>query len=74
MEGPDMELYERLVQWARIGPVPPWLEPVDEEPSESELEQYSFDGVVPATDGCRVEPDGYCEHGHVSWFLYLGVI
>lgn len=46
----------------------------EEEPDIEELEYYALDGVVPATDGCRVEPDGTCPHGHVSWFIYLGVI
>ena len=27
-----------------------------------------------ATDGCRVEPDGICEHGQPSWLLHLGSI
>ena len=26
------------------------------------------------TDGCRVEPDGICPHGHKSWLLELGYI
>jgi hypothetical protein len=34
------------------------------------------DSVVPAccTEGCEVEPDGYCEHGCPSILLALGVI
>jgi len=32
------------------------------------------DSVVNATDGCQVEPDGRCEHGHSSWLLYWGLI
>ena len=27
-----------------------------------------------ATDGCLVELDGYCEHGHVAWTRRLGMI
>jgi hypothetical protein len=30
--------------------------------------------VAYATDGCPVEPDGTCPHGHVSWLVYLGLI
>jgi hypothetical protein len=30
--------------------------------------------VVTAADGCRVEPDGVCEHGHQSPLLVLGYI
>lgn len=43
-------------------------------PSMEELEHYQFDGICEATDGCVVEPDGHCEHGHASWFLVLGLI
>ena len=44
------------------------------EPSQAQLEQWLFAGVVEATDGCRVEPDGTCQHGHQSWLLELGYI
>ena len=27
-----------------------------------------------ATDGCEVEPDGICEHGHQSWLLIMAII
>ena len=27
-----------------------------------------------ATDGCDVESDGFCEHGHQSWLLRLKMI
>jgi hypothetical protein len=27
-----------------------------------------------ATDGCKVELDGECQHGHVSWLKHLGLI
>jgi hypothetical protein len=27
-----------------------------------------------ALDGCPVEPDGICPHGHPSWLRYLGLI
>jgi len=43
-------------------------------PSLAKLERWSNDGVAKATDGCRVEPDGVCEHGHVSWLRRLGYI
>lgn len=43
-------------------------------PSVKTLERWSFDGVAKATDGCRVEPDGRCEHGHSSWMLVMGLI
>ena len=40
------------------------------------LEEYANEGAVPAccSDGCMVEPDGRCEHGHPSIFIAAGVI
>lgn len=31
---------------------------------------------IPAmcSEGCYIEPDGYCSHGHPSFFLELGII
>lgn len=49
-------------------------EPATHEPTEEEVLFWMFDGVAEATDGCRVEPDGYCPHGHPSWLLELGII
>lgn len=43
-------------------------------PTEEEIEEWLFDSLALATDGCEVEPDGHCEHGHQSWLLRLGVI
>ena len=43
-------------------------------PTSGQLELWMFDGVCNATDGCQVEPDGFCPHGHVSWLLALGVV
>lgn len=48
--------------------------PTEPEPSLEELEQFVMDSVCDATDGCSVEPDGECEHGHVSWLVYLRLI
>ena len=48
--------------------------PTDGRPSLKDLERWSFDGVAEATDGCQVEPDGRCPHGHSSWLLVVGVI
>jgi hypothetical protein len=53
---------------------PEWPEPLEEEPSYEELKAFCLDSIVDATDGCRVEPDGVCEHGHPSWLLYLNLI
>jgi hypothetical protein len=52
-----------------------WPEPTEEEPGLDELEDMLMDNIMHrATDGCDIEPDGTCQHGHPSWFLYLGLI
>lgn len=38
------------------------------------LESFVFDSVVEAADGCSVEPDGVCPHGHASPLYTLGLI
>ena len=43
-------------------------------PSLATMEKWMENGVAKATDGCRVEPDGHCPHGHPSWLLQLGLI
>ena len=43
-------------------------------PSIETMERWMYDGVARATDGCRIEPDGICEHGHQSWLLKSGLI
>lgn len=43
-------------------------------PDDDQLQEWIFDGVAEATDGCPVEPDGHCEHGEPSWLLRLGLI
>jgi len=43
-------------------------------PSAATLARWSNDGIAKATDGCRVEPDGTCPHGHPSWLLKLGLV
>ncbi len=51
-----------------------WPEPIEDEPEDEMLRLWSFDGIAEATDGCRIEPDGICEHGYPSWLLYLELI
>ena len=51
-----------------------WPEPTTEEPSIEQFEEWVFDAIVEATDGCSVEPDGVCPHGHPSWMLKKGMI
>lgn len=53
-----------------FGPPKPTADPPDEET----LMEYMFDGECEATDGCMVEPDGTCPHGHVSWLIHYGMI
>ncbi len=44
-------------------------------PSLDQLEEWMSDeGGCEATDGCWVEPDGYCEHDKPSWLIVLGLI
>jgi len=45
-----------------------------ETPELEQLEEWCFDSVVEALDGCEVEPDGMCPHGYPSWLLVLGLI
>jgi hypothetical protein len=48
-----------------------YKKPTRKQPSEATMSKWLFDGVAKATDGCLVEPDGTCPHGHVSWIEYL---
>jgi hypothetical protein len=48
--------------------------PTMEEPDEAQIEEWVYDSVCDATDGCTVEPDGVCPHGYPSWLVYLGLI
>jgi hypothetical protein len=51
-----------------------WPEPTTERPDLVTLEEWHSDGGCEASDGCWVEPDGVCQHGHPSWLLRLGYI
>jgi len=54
---------------------PKWPEQTTDEPDLETLEEWmTEDGGCEATDGCWVEPDGVCPHGHPSWFVKLGLI
>ena len=53
------------------------LRPVQEliQPDADTITEWlSEGGGCEATDGCWVEQDGTCPHGHPSWLLYLGMI
>ncbi len=43
-------------------------------PTVEQLMAWDFDGICEATDGCRVEPDGRCPHGHTSWLRLVGIV
>ena len=49
-------------------------DPTEQCPSVRMLIKWENQGYCNATDGCRVEPDGTCEHGYPSWLLHLGMI
>ena len=49
-------------------------EPTTDPPDMETLEEWMWDGCCEATDGCVVEPDGRCPHGHPSWLLKMGLI
>jgi hypothetical protein len=48
--------------------------PETEQPDVQQLAEWTAEAGCEATDGCWVEPDGMCEHGHPSWMLRLGYI
>ena len=43
-------------------------------PSVAQMQHWMNDGAAKATDGCRVEADGSCEHGHTSWMVWMEMI
>lgn len=43
-------------------------------PDLATLMEWEAEGGCEATDGCWVESDGVCPHGHPSWLLALGLI
>jgi hypothetical protein len=55
-------------------PQPPYNEPTTDEPDVETIEEWFFGGYCLATDGCKVEPDGWCPHGYVSWMIQMGLI
>ncbi len=52
----------------------PPVMPVVEPPDLETLMAWEAEGFCEATDGCIVEADGTCPHGHRSWLLELGFI
>ena len=46
----------------------------ESKPTAAQIEGWILDSVCDATDGCQVEPDGHCPHGHSSWLLVLQLV
>jgi hypothetical protein len=74
-EGLDQSIQMRLNQgWEEI-PVDKTDRPhLVKPPSQKVMERWENEGFCKATDGCKVEPDGICEHGYQSWLLELGLV
>lgn len=52
-----------------------WPAPTTAEPNLETLAAWmDEDGGCEATDGCWIEADGTCIHGHPSWLLALDLI
>ena len=52
-----------------------WPAPSTPKPDMEQLAAwYGDQGGSEATDGCWVEIDGVCPHGHPSWFIQYGMI
>ncbi len=43
-------------------------------PSLATMNRWVSEGYALATDGCKVDPDGSCEHGHLSYLRIFGWI
>lgn len=43
-------------------------------PDMDQLDEWAFDSVCEALDGCEVEPDGRCPDGYPSWLIALGIM
>lgn len=69
---PDDEVVPHLTHDPETGSAYP--APSVPEPDFVTLASYLFDACAEATDGCLVEPDGTCVHGHPSWLKRFGVI
>jgi hypothetical protein len=43
-------------------------------PATETMEKWVMAGTARATDGCKVEYDGECCHGHKSWFVVMKLV
>lgn len=52
-----------------------WPDPTTDMPDLEAIEEWMWeDAGCEATDGCWVEVDGRCPHGHPSWLLRMGLV
>lgn len=51
-----------------------WPTPTVSEPDVDALLDMMDEDEADATDGCTVEPDGECPHGHPSWLIVESLI
>ena len=71
----ELLLEEATMQLRKVLGIHRWPQPTTERPDLETLEEWmQEDGSCAATDGCLVEWDGVCPHGHPSWLLRLGFI
>ena len=71
-----------LASAARLNPLaiepmhhPHWPEPTTDTPDLETIEEWMWEDFgCEASDGCWVEVDGRCPHGHPSWLLRLGLV
>ena len=50
------------------------LSPTTDTPTTEQINEWFLGPTCEATDGCIIEHDGACPHGHPSWLKYLGLI
>ncbi|MDH3662242.1 MAG: hypothetical protein OEU92_19810 [Alphaproteobacteria bacterium] len=49
--------------------------PTVDEPGDDDIVAMLTDQIeTEATDGCHVDPDGVCPHGHPSWLVVLKLV
>ena len=71
----ETTLQDAVADIRRVMRIKVYPEPTEEPPDFETLMEWMWeDGGCEATDGCWIEPDGVCPHGHPSWLLRLGLI
>lgn len=46
----------------------------DKQPTLEEMQEWYWNGYGMTPCGCKVEPDGTCQHNQKSWLVLLGFI